>query len=624
MGLLPDPHFRPVSPPSDVFSPYSDLRRVFRPTPEVSVESEVYPVTKFTFAPVLPLIALPLLGLGCDQDVETILVARCTEDSQCTGEDVCIDGECVPRDALSCTKVDGGQALLQPGPPLVDFGFVGSGTARRELALQNIGDCTLTVFDAYLADSSGTAFQCPMCAPEQFPFELFPFRKRPVEVFFTPPEVGEFADELVLLSDDAELPEIRVPLRARFDGIPAVGTAPAAVNFDYVPVGQVVTETLEITNQGTGRAPLRITGLTIETATATTFSFEPALDEPLELTPARSSLQVHEIQVTYRPTEMADHEAALVLTTNAPGETVVRVPLRGTSRNPARIVVAPERLSFGPIPVGMTASLPLTLVNEGGAPLRVSPRWGGTGRSTDLSFAPQILPPIAPGQLFELEVLATATGPGPFTGLLILDTNDPAAASVVIPVSAEGQEVLGATVLKVEMNFDNGSDSALDDDFRDVDLSLENPFGLVCNERNPSPMDWGAFGRPSWLAFGPKEEPERIILPDATQDGTYRVLLNYQEDCASVPTGLVAAVLGISIETLISALIGTPGIGPGAGAISDVINSLCLSRAATSVTVTVFQNGQLIAERPLRLQRKGDLIYALDIVRADGAFTVQP
>ncbi|MEO1230833.1 MAG: choice-of-anchor D domain-containing protein [Myxococcota bacterium] len=583
-------------------------------------------MTKCTFARVLSLLAILSVDLACDQDVETILVARCTDDAQCTNGDVCVDGECVPRDALSCTKVDDGQALLQPGPPLVDFGFVGSGTARRELDVQNIGDCTLTVFDAYLANEAGSPFQCPMCAPERFPFELFPFRKRPFEVFFTPPEVGEFADELILLSDDAELSEIRVPLRARFDGIPVVGAAPSTLDFDFVPVGQVVTRTLEITNQGTGRAPLRITGLTIDTASASSaaFSFEPALDAPLELTPARTSFQVHEISITYRPTDMADHAASLVLTTNAPGEAVVRVPLRGTSRNPARIMVSPDRLNFGPVPVGMSTSLPLTLINEGGAPLRITPRWGGTGRSTDLSVSPQVIPPIAPGQLFELAVQATATGPGPFTGLLILDTNDPASPSVVVPVAAEGQEVLGATVLKVEMNFDNGSDSALDDDFRDVDMTLENPFGRICNERNPDPMDWGAFGRPSWLSFGPKEEPERIILTDAMQDGTYRVLLSYQEDCASVPTALVAAVLGISIETLINALIGAPGVGPGAGAISDVIDSLCLSRASTAVTVNIFQNGELIGEKPVRLQRKGELIYAVDIIRANGAFTVSP
>jgi hypothetical protein len=557
--------------------------------------------------------------------VAPVVIPRCFEDADCASGEICVDGRCVPRDALSCTEVEGGQAILQPGPPLLDFGFVGSGTAQGPLVLQNIGDCTLTVFDAYFAQEDASPFSCPFCAPERFPVELFPFRDHELRVLFTPPSVGTFEDELVLLSDDAEFPEIRVPVRARFDGVPDVAVAPTRVDFDYAPVGRAVTRTLKITNQGTGNAPLVIEDIRVESATAATFSVMPELTEPAELRPVRSDpMEAFDLTLRYQPAEIAAHEGELVIETNDRDDPVVRVPLRGSSQTPAQISVSPEAIRFGPVPIGQSTSLPLTIVNEGGTPLRVTPRWGGTGLSTDLSVMPQVVPAVAPGQFTELQVFVTATSPGPITGLLILESNDPSRPTVTVPVSAEGQDVVGAQVVKIEMSFENGSDSFFDDDFRNVDMALENPFGLICDERTPNPTTWNAFGNPSWLAFGPKEEPERIVLPDAMQDGTYRVILTYQEDCASVPAGIVAAVLGISVETLINALTGGIGTGPSSEEISSVVDNLCLNRSGTTATVTVYVNGQVIAEVPTRLGAKGELVYALDLERSNGTFTVNP
>lgn len=573
--------------------------------------------------------ASTLLGAGalagCEEDVEPILLARCVEDVDCP-EGVCIDGECVDRDAVSCTEVAGGKAILQPTPPALDLGYVGSGTSRIDLGLRNIGDCTLTVFDAYFAQEAASPFQCPRCNPETFPRELFPFREDEIRVLFTPDGVGTFADELVLLSDDAEFPEIRVPIRARFDGVPAIAVAPTEVGFDYAPVGRTVTRTLQITNQGSGRAPLVVRDIRVESGTVAAFRFGPELEGPVELRPIRSAgaSETLDLTLTYEPDDIGTHLGELVVESNASGQGVVRIPLRGSSRTPAKIAVSPDAIRFGPVPLGQTTSLPLTVVNEGGTPLRLTPRWGGTGLSTDLSVEPRVaVPPVEPGRFTELQVFVTATSPGPISGLLILESNDPSRPSVTIPVSAEGQDVVGAQVVKIEMSFDNGSDSFFDDDLRNVDLALESPFGLICDKRDPSPTNWGAFGNPTWLAFGPKEEPERIVLPDAMQDGTYRVLLNYVEDCQSVPTQLVASLLGVSVETLINALTGGVVGGPSGDQISEVIDSLCLSSGGTSATVTVSVNGQVVAEVPARLSAKGELLYAVDLVRRNGTFTVR-
>jgi hypothetical protein len=176
--------------------------------------------------------------------------------------------------------------------------------------------------------------------------------------------------------------------------------------------------------------------------------------------------------------------------------------------------------------------------------------------------------------------------------------------------------------VKIEMTYDNGTDNVFDDDVRNVDMTLEHPFGYVCNKQTPNPMNWGNYGTASWLAFAPKEEPERIILADSRQDGTYRVMVSYQEDCASIPTGLLAGILGISVEALIGYLSG--GVIPvNGGDISDIIENICLDKSSSAVTIKVFINGMLVQERNATLGRKGDTTYVLDLIRQNSLFRVQ-
>ena len=233
------------------------------------------------------------------------------------------------------------------------------------------------------------------------------------------------------------------------------------------------------------------------------------------------------------------------------------------------------------------------------------------------------MPPIPPGQYTELQVFVTATAPAPITGLLILETNDPVRPTVTVPVSADGEDVVGAQVVKIEMNYENGENSFFDNDFRNVDMTLENPFGLVCNKQLPSPTNWGAFGTPTWLGLGATEEPERVVLVGAQQDGVYRVMLNYVEDCASLPSAVASAILGIGIDVLIGAVLGTAIPGLSGDRISEVIDQICFDHESSSVTITVYVNGQIIREIPTRLSRKGDFNYPVDLVRQNGQFTVR-
>ncbi|MEN9797434.1 MAG: hypothetical protein RL653_1130, partial [Pseudomonadota bacterium] len=125
--------------------------------------------------------------------------------------------------------------------------------------------------------------------------------------------------------------------------------------------------------------------------------------------------------------------------------------------------------------------------------------------------------------------------------------------------------------------------------------------------------------------FAPKEEPERIVLAGAQQDGTWRVMLSYQEDCSSLPTELTAGLLGISVDALIAYLTGgaSAGLPVGGQDVGNLISNVCLSKKNSNATVRVYTNGALIKEKTVSLSKKGDTTYALDLVRTNGVFSTK-
>ncbi len=559
---------------------------------------------------------------ACSEPPTPLVKARCQTDEDCDQGLLCEDGICVPRDAFRCDAVSSGMAILQPAPHIVDFGGVGATQTEQEITLRNIGDCALTVFEVNFGTGAESPFTCDGCGEESFPIEIFPMREHSLKVSFAPPGVGSFADRLLILSDDAEFPELQVPLRAHFDGVPELRATPREIEFGYVAVGREGARTLRLANTGNGTARLGIKAVRIDPSSSDAFSVEGSPAETFQLEPLevdqRSGLTV---TVLYHPREIGSHEAYAVIETDSESVGVVSLPLRGTSETPPVLSVSPGQVVFGEAQLGRTVIERITVVNQGGSPLMISHRWA-SGFSTDFVAQPAAVEPIDPGSFIEVEILLTPTATGQLSGVLVLESNDPSRASISIPVSATGVNQLGTQVVKIELAYENGSDSAFDEDLRNVDLTLEHPYGFVCNKHEPSPQNWDEFGTPSWLAYGPKEEPERIILVDPQRDGTYRVMLQYVQDCSALPTDLLASLLGLSIEALAGGL-SSGAIQLDGADIGNMIENACFNRSATTAMVTVYVNGSVIAEVPATLNRRGDFVYALNLVRQNGQFRLQ-
>jgi hypothetical protein len=86
---------------------------------------------------------------------EKLVAALCRTDDDCEAGFLCENYECVPREAKSCSNVLDGNPILQPTPHVVDFGTLDSQAALvQSVRLDNIGNCTLTLFEASLKDDT--------------------------------------------------------------------------------------------------------------------------------------------------------------------------------------------------------------------------------------------------------------------------------------------------------------------------------------------------------------------------------------------------------------------------------------------------------------------------------------
>lgn len=565
------------------------------------------------------------IGAGtaaCSRE-EKLVQALCQNDTDCAGGLICENSQCVEASTKACDVVTEGNPILQPTPRAVNFGQLEKEEEVQTFSIRNLGNCTLTLFEANIVGADAKDFGCETCTGN-FPIEVFPGRTKNIDIRFKASRIGDFRSDLVLLSDDKEYPEIRVPLQARFIGVPNLRAAPNPVDFGYLAEGRQARQQVQLTNQGSGVAAIVVNALRLEPADTPDFTLAAnALPGPVTLRPVVGDFKdIHAFDVQYHPRSTASHAATLVVVTDK-GE--MRVPVTGNSQTPPTIVVATDTLDLGQVPLGQSRSKVLTILNEGGSNLNVTYSFSGpTPQSTsDLFASPNVIPPIPPGQRADVNIGVFATKLGPIPGFLTLTSNDPAKPSVTVRVNAEGVPGTGNEVVRVEMTFSNGSEGIFDNDLRNVDMTLESPAGHVCNKAYPEPKNWGAYGLPTWLAFPPKEEPERIILAEAAQDGVYRVSVSYIEDCSTLPSGLVAGLLGITVDALITS-VSSGAVNINGQDLAKVIAENCTGRSATQVSIKVAVNGQERDERTFNLNKRGDRIpQAFEIVRQNGTFTVR-
>ncbi len=136
---------------------------------------------------------------------------------------------------------------------------------------------------------------------------------------------------------------------------------PAAISFGGVATGQVNTQPVTFTNEGT--QPCTITSITSPSAPFSVSGL-PALGTVL------ASGQSVAVTVTYAPTAAELSTDDLVVDTDVGGN--VDVPLSGNSAAPGLLQVTPDPIAFGNVPVGDTVTAQVNVSNVGATAIEIT------------------------------------------------------------------------------------------------------------------------------------------------------------------------------------------------------------------------------------------------------------
>ena len=460
-------------------------------------------------------------------------------------------------------------------------------------------------------------FGCRICDPSVLPISVYPNRTNTFDVYMYPGAPGDYEGGLVLKSNDTEASTIRLPILGSSSGKPKITVLPDEIDFGFMRAGGQVEKQVFIINEGTGTTPLTVEKAELIQDSDMPFSISAGLIFPAKISPVRSDPHAGiVIKVTYQPNMPSDHRAELLISYD--GGQVRKVKLKG-SELPPNINATPLAIDFGTVQLGQSGFERITVQNYLGTnPLLARARFAD-GSSQDLRLPEQFPTAMPPGGVFELKVIYEPTIGGPISDSIIIESNDPDEPTLTIPVTGEGDAV-GEEIISVDMAYVADSNSILDMDLRDVDLILENPAGQVCREDMPVTR-WGTRGNCTWSAIPPRENPERFVLSQVTEDGDYAIKLNYIEDCATLPTALAASLLGLGTEALVTELSEGETM-VSREEVANVIEEVCAERRHTTASITVRKNGQIIAEQSFRVESKGALIDAFTLTRNNGRFTL--
>ncbi|MCK6524082.1 choice-of-anchor D domain-containing protein [Myxococcota bacterium] len=203
------------------------------------------------------------------------------------------------------------------------------------------------------------------------------------------------------------------------------------LDFDEVVRGTQLTLTFFAKNEG--RAPLKLERVALTDGSSAEFTVMSGDGIGVEAN------DEGEISIRYAPAEVGQDLGELEITSNDPKRPLATVSLVGYGVEP-RIDVDPEQLWFGTVPVGDTVTLTVDVAARGQGRLRVDELSLGDGLDAvyTVTLPEHVTLPykLSPGEAFSFDVSFTPTSEAPWTGELLVRSNDP--NDPVVPVTLYG------------------------------------------------------------------------------------------------------------------------------------------------------------------------------------------
>jgi hypothetical protein len=426
-----------------------------------------------------------------------------------------------------------------------DTTTAGMQTMDQTLTLTNTStSSSVTIFNP--PQITGPGQNAFMLGPGTCPPTLGPNGTCSVNVRFSPPNAGSFNAQ-VQVNNDAGSPAVR-PLAGT--GVPAsLSLSPSNVDFGIVSVEEH-DEISSVVVQNTGTATVQVNQVDIASPDSGAFQTDSGNCQPQNLAPGQTcSIPVH-----FEPQEARTYNATLHV--RAAGNVDFQATLTGVG-GVGDVVLTPNPLDFGRVPVGSSATATITARSTGNAPFQsiVTVLTGGDVGDLRVTRDMCSLRMLPFGQTCATTVRFTPTAVGPAEAVLVLisdNDGDPHFAMVrgegtspgPQPPRAEGARVAFSRKSKVA-RFSRGR----------VRLGKARCKGApTCSVRVRSQFVVSVKGaRRPYLVRGRAQHwtlghrrPVSIALPPDVRDTALRVILSLKTSAPGLPATVQRKVLRLA------------------------------------------------------------------------------
>ncbi|MFL6307459.1 MAG: beta strand repeat-containing protein [Candidatus Sulfotelmatobacter sp.] len=331
---------------------------------------------------------------------------------------------------------------LTVSPTAVSFGNVPLNVASTQpVTLTSTGSAAVTINAATV---TGPGFSVTGAT---FPVTLNPNQAVTLQVRFDPTAAGAASGQITVTSDSTTGATTQVTLSGTgtVAAVSQLTVSAGSLSFGNVTVNSSATLPVTLTSSGT--APLTINAATLSGAGFT----DSGATFPVTLNPNTSVT----LQVKFNPTAAGGVTGQLTIASNSAGGSPTQVQLSGTGTAvaTAQLQVSATSLPFGSVPLNSTATLSLTLISSGTAPVTVnSVALTGTGFSDSGATFPVTL---NPNQSVTLNVQFDPTVVGAATGQLTITSTSTTGSTTQVPLTGTGT----AVTYSISLNWDAPSGS---------------------------------------------------------------------------------------------------------------------------------------------------------------------
>ena len=231
--------------------------------------------------------------------------------------------------------------------------------------IRNIGPSGSTLIVTQIRLSSDVDTREMTLTHDPLPLRLGADALARVNLSYAPLNPGIDGGEILVYSNDPQVPTLRIPLRPN-EAVGELAVNPRELVFGAVPSGTPETKSVQLANLGS--APVTVTNISLSMDSSTDYRISAGGAER----PSLGRDDTLRIEVTYLPTGQNRDDGTLVIETTDPNQPRVLVPIRGSEPSP-EIDVSRESIAFGALDLGADSDVvPLEIFNEGDSPLVVS------------------------------------------------------------------------------------------------------------------------------------------------------------------------------------------------------------------------------------------------------------